>query len=99
MDDLHWNLIQRCWSPPEERPAAEAIIPTIQQFVNSCPGTPPLCDLLRPWSSQADLGVESSLPLSQTITEGSSNHVTEAVSDEEIKTGMYRRSSKSSRLY
>ena len=73
LNDSHWNLIQDCWSPTEERPAAEAIIPTIQQFVNSCPGAPPLCDLLRPWSSQADLEVESS-PLSQTITEGSSNY-------------------------
>ena len=63
LNDSHWNLIQDCWSPTEERPAAEAIIPTIQQFVNSCPGAPPLCDLLRPWSSQADLEVESS-PLS-----------------------------------
>jgi serine/threonine protein kinase len=88
MDDLHWNLIQHCWSPPEERPGAEAIIPTIQQFVNSCPGTPPLCDLFRPWESQASPAVESSVPLSQAFAEGSSSHVTEAASEEEIRTGM-----------
>ena len=56
----------------EERPAAEAIIPTVQQFLSSCPRSPPLCDLLPPWSAQADLRAELSLSLSQTPTEGSS---------------------------
>ena len=56
----------------EERPAAEAIIPTIQQCLSSCPRPPPLCDLLPSWSDQADLRAESSLSLSQAPTEGSS---------------------------
>ena len=61
MDDSHWNLIQDCWSPMEERPTAEVIIPTIQQFLSCCPQSPPLFDLLRSSSGQADLGAESSL--------------------------------------
>jgi len=75
LNDSRWNLIQHCWSPIEERPAAEAIIPTIQQFLSHCSEFPPLCDLLRLWSDQADLGAESS-------TEGSSSHVTPGASDE-----------------
>jgi len=61
IDDSHWNLIQDCWSAMEARPAAEAIIPTIQQFLTYFPRSPPLVDLLRSWSGQADLGTESSL--------------------------------------
>ena len=41
LNDSHWSLIQYCWSPIEERPAAEAIIPTIQQFLSSCPWSRP----------------------------------------------------------
>jgi serine/threonine protein kinase len=87
LNDLHWNLIQRCWSSMEERPAAEVIIPTIQQFWSSCPQSPPLCDLLRSRSGQADLGAESS-SLSQGSAEGSSTDDTQSFSDEEIGTGM-----------
>ena len=68
MDDSHWNLIQNCWSPVEERNSAEVIIPTIQQFLSYCPQSPPLCDLLRSsWSGQADLGAAAP-------TESSSTH-------------------------
>jgi serine/threonine protein kinase len=80
LDDSHWNLIQHCWSPMDERPAAEVMIPTIRQFLDHCPQPPPLCDLLRSWSGQADLGAESLSP-SQAPTEGSGTHVTH--SDEE----------------
>ncbi|KAI9573318.1 kinase-like domain-containing protein [Boletus coccyginus] len=64
LNNSHWNLIQRCWSPIEQRPAAEVIIPTIEQFLSHCPQFPPLCDALQSPSSQADLGSELSLPLS-----------------------------------
>ena len=47
LNDSHWNLIQDCWSPTEERPAAEVIITTIKQFLSSCPQSLPLCDLLQ----------------------------------------------------
>jgi hypothetical protein len=60
----------------KERPAAEVIISTIQQFLSSCPRSPPLWDLLRPWSGQAHLVAESSLSLSRT-------HVAQAASDED----------------
>ena len=75
LKDSDWNLIQDCWSPIEERPAAEAIISSIEQSLNYCPRSPPLCDLLGSWSGQADLGAESSLSLSQASTEGSDVHV------------------------
>ena len=72
LNDSHWNFIQRCWSQMEERPAAEVIVFTIQQFLRYCSESPPLCDLLRPSSGQADLGVESpfKLLLSQAPMQG-----------------------------
>ena len=73
LNDLHWNIIQHCWSPTEERPAAEAIIPTIQQFISSCPQSLPLCDLLQPWSGQADLEAELLSSLSQDLTQAFSD--------------------------
>ena len=76
LNDLHWNFIQDCWSSMEERPTVEAIIPTIRQFLSSCPRSPPLCDLLPSWSGQADLLAESSPFLSHAPTEGSSTYVT-----------------------
>jgi serine/threonine protein kinase len=86
LNDSHWNLIQHCWSPMEERPAAVAIIPTIQQFLSYCPHSPPLCDILLSRPGQADLWAESSLPLSHGApTECSSTHVTHAASDEDVQ--------------
>lgn len=46
LQDSHWNLIQQCWSSTEKRPAAEAIILSIQQFLNDCPPPLPLRDIL-----------------------------------------------------
>jgi len=83
LDDSHWDFIQDCWSEIEERPAAEVIMSTIKQFLYHFPQTPPLRDLLRSWSSEADLGTDSSLSLCQILTEGSSTHVTQAASDED----------------
>ena len=83
LNDTHWNLIQHCWSAIETRPAAEALIPIIQQFLRCSPQSPPLCDLLRPWSGWADLGTESSLSLRQAPTDGPSTHVTQAANDED----------------
>ena len=80
MDDSHWNLIQDYWSPVEERPAAEAIIPTIQRFLSYCSGSPPLRDLLLLPFGQADL---TSSSLGQVATEGSSTHVTQVATEED----------------
>jgi len=88
LNDSHWNLIQDCWSPIEERPAAEAIISTIQRFLSDCAQSPPLRDLLRSWSGQADLGPESSLSVSQGPTEGARTHVGQAASDEDNQNRM-----------
>ncbi|KAI9568809.1 kinase-like domain-containing protein [Boletus coccyginus] len=46
VDDLHWTLMERCWSSIEERPAAKAIIISIQQFLSSHPPFQPLCDIM-----------------------------------------------------
>ena len=86
LDDSHWDLIQHCWSPMEERPAAEEIISRIQQFLAYCPQCPPLCDLLRSWSGRADLEAESSSLLSQGPAKGSSTHVSQVASDEDNQT-------------
>ncbi|KAH0828934.1 hypothetical protein J3R83DRAFT_2358 [Lanmaoa asiatica] len=76
MDDWHWNLIQYCWSSVEERPAAEVIIPIIQQFLKHCPQSRPLRDLLISRASHPDsLMDKSSLSLSQDAMEGSSKTV------------------------
>ena len=83
LNDSHWNLIQHCWSAMEERPAAEAIIPTIQLFLSYSPQSPPLVNLLRSRSGQADLAAESLLSLSQVPTKGSGTHITQAASDED----------------
>jgi serine/threonine protein kinase len=66
LNDSHWNLIQQCWSAIEEHPAADAIIPTIEQFLSYCPQSPPLCDFLRSWSGQADFRAESLFETSNT---------------------------------
>lgn len=46
MDDSHWNFILNCWSPIEERPAAQTIILSIRQFLDRCPPFPLLYNLL-----------------------------------------------------
>ena len=51
MDDTHWDMIQRCWSPVDERPATVVLISTIQQFFRDCPPCLPLRDLLASWPS------------------------------------------------
>jgi len=83
LNDLHWSLIQDCWSAIEERPAAEVIISTIKQFLSHCSQSPPLCDLLLARSSEADFGAESLLFASHTPTDGSRTHATQAASDED----------------
>ena len=72
LNDSHWSLIQHCWSPMEERPAAEAIIPTIQQSLSSCPGTTPLCDLLRQAESTLSL---SQAPANPDVTQAGNDKV------------------------
>ncbi|KAI9568807.1 kinase-like domain-containing protein [Boletus coccyginus] len=46
VDDLHWTLMERCWSSIEERPAAKATIIFIQQFLSSYPPFQPLHDIM-----------------------------------------------------
>ena len=80
LNDLHWNLIQDCWSEIEECPAADVIISTIKQFLSHCPQSPPLCDLLPAGSSEADPGARLSPSVSQA-TERSGTRMTQAASD------------------
>ena len=37
VDDLHWNLIEQCWSSIQDRPTAEVIITSIQQLSPAVP--------------------------------------------------------------
>jgi len=83
LNDSHWNFIQDCWSEIEERPTAQVIISTIEQFLSRCPQSPPLCDLLPAWLSEADLEANSSSSLTQAPTEGPSPHVSQASSDKD----------------
>jgi len=85
LSDSHWYFIQDCWSAIEERPAAEVIISTIELFLSHCSQSPPLCDLLPAWLSEAasDSGAESLSSVSQTPTEGSGLHVTQVSSDKD----------------
>lgn len=46
MDDLHWDLIEHCWSSVEERPTSEAIISSIEQFLSYNRPFLPLCDFM-----------------------------------------------------
>jgi len=44
IDDQHWNLIQQCWSPVQERPSAESVIASIQLLLRNsqpCSASPP----------------------------------------------------------
>ena len=76
IDDSHWNLIQDCWSSVDERPAAAVIISTIQRFLNHCPQSPLLCDLLGSSSTHADSLVdEFSSLLSRATTEDSGRNL------------------------
>ena len=52
LNDSHWNLIQHCWSPMDERPSAEVIIPTIQQFLGHCPQSSDVTNLDQPHESK-----------------------------------------------
>jgi len=54
IDDSHWKLIQRCWSRVQARPAVQTMIHTIQQFLDKCPQSPSLRDLLVSSPSDAD---------------------------------------------
>jgi len=83
LNDLHWSLIQDCWSAVEERPAAEVIISTIKQFLSYYPRSPPLRDLLPAWSSKADFGAKSLSSINHPPTDGPSTQVTQAASDED----------------
>ena len=54
INDTHWDMIQCCWSPVDERPGAVVLISTIQQFLGDCPPCPPLHGLLASWSGPTD---------------------------------------------
>lgn len=65
VDDIHWDLIEHCWSSLQERPAASAIITSIQRFLTYYPPFQPLRDM--------DMSDNSSLP--SFDADGSSTNV------------------------
>ncbi|KAF8131852.1 WD40-repeat-containing domain protein, partial [Boletus edulis] len=78
LDDSHWHFIQKCWSRIEERPAAEVVIFTIDNFLRKYSTFRPLHDSLLSPSSQGqdDLRAEPTSLFHPTSVEGSSIHVT-----------------------
>lgn len=53
LHDSHWDLMQWCWSPVEERPPADVIVSLIQQLLSNCPKSQAHRDTLVLWSSEA----------------------------------------------
>ena len=55
IEDQHWEFIQRCWSSINDRPCAQDVVSSLQQFLHSLPPPLPLLDVLRlsPHSSSA----------------------------------------------
>ena len=45
IEDDHWELIQRCWSSIDDRPTAEDIVSSLQQFLRSFPPPTTLLDI------------------------------------------------------
>ena len=44
IEDKHWELIERCRSSVDDRPCATDVVSSLQQFLHSCPPSPPLLD-------------------------------------------------------
>jgi len=59
MNDLHWNLIQDCWSHISQRPDVQMVILGIQRFLDECPQSMSLRDLLASSSSDTDASILS----------------------------------------
>ena len=53
VDDMHWDLIEHCWTSVQERPAAEAIISSIQRFLSDYPPFPSVRNMVMPGDSSA----------------------------------------------
>lgn len=84
MDDLHWELIQDCWSPIEGRPTTNVLISTIQRFLSYCPQFPPLRDSLVLSSTHPNSLVKASSSfLSQGTPEDSTSNKNVNIRDKE----------------
>ncbi|KAG6381978.1 kinase-like domain-containing protein [Boletus reticuloceps] len=46
VDNMHWELIEKCWSSIQERPDAEAITASIRRFLSYYPQFQPLRDIM-----------------------------------------------------
>ncbi|KAF9222474.1 kinase-like protein [Gyrodon lividus] len=55
IDDQHWDFIQQCWSPVQERLTTNDIVPILEHFLASHAQHVPLSDLLRPSSHASEL--------------------------------------------
>ena len=47
IQDVHWALIEQCWSPINQRPPAEDVVSLLQDFLLLYPTSQPLCDFLK----------------------------------------------------
>ena len=69
LDDSHWNFIQACWSPVEQRPSTATTIFAIQMFLSHCPESLPLCDSIKSWPSQIELEQSSGIYVPQAAND------------------------------
>lgn len=66
MNDHHWEFIQKCWSPVNDRISSEMVIHFIQGFLNDCPSSYSLKKLFAS-SSDADVLTLDSTSFSSTM--------------------------------
>lgn len=46
IDDQHWDFIEHCWLPVQERPSAEHLVSCVLEFLRSHPDPQSFCGLL-----------------------------------------------------
>ena len=64
IQDVHWALIEQCWSPIDQRPPAEDVASLLQDVLLLFPRSRPLCDSLE----DSRLLSEASLSLVSTTS-------------------------------
>ena len=67
IQDVHWALIEQCWSPIDQRPPAGDVVALLQDFLLLYPTSLPLCDFLK------DIRLLSEAPLSLVSTTSGSS--------------------------
>ncbi|KAF8141174.1 kinase-like domain-containing protein [Boletus edulis] len=66
VDNMHWELIEKCWSSIQERPDAEAITASIRRFLSYHPPFQPLRDITDTSDSSSSIPEPSSFDQAPT---------------------------------